>query len=364
MGKKLFNIITLVVLFFCVVNPIEAIGGRGGGGRGGGGARAGAARAGGAGATRASPATRSRQVANIPSPSMSRADVRTRQSTSMQQRPRQTSWGSNPEALRGQLQQHVQTPGSRTAVNQNLRNSLPQLNRTNAQTASRTLNQFNRQHPNANNLFNSNFYSRQGLTPNFGSNANLWRNAGWANTAAWMGLGAYAGGYPAYYYDESGLSTSLTPQETETYTPQTPQQNIIIMPSQTEQAVTTNQPTSSQTNTADSIATGDWLPLGVFAVGSSAEEAPYSNMVMQLALSKSGYLAGTYYNAATDQAYTMEGMVDKNSQEAIWKMSDNPETPVAWTGIYNLTQDVVPIQVRFPDETSQTKVLVRLQNAS
>lgn len=336
MGKKLFNILTFLGISFFLVNHVEAIGGRGGGARG-------------QGTRGRAQGTRAQQFADVPSPTMSRADVRPRQSgqTDIQQR---MSVQSNPAVTRSQLQQYVQAPNAgRTAVG-----NLPQLNQANARSAAQTLGQFNQQHPNANNWFNGSFFSQHDLNPNYyASNANLWRNAGWASTAAWVGLGAYAGGYPAYYYDADGSSTNLTPEEAVIYSPQ---ENVVVMPPQTAQTATSNQVSST------SLAVGDWLPLGVFAVGSGIEEAPYSNMIMQISLNKAGYISGTYYNAATDQAYPMEGMVDKKTQEAIWKMSDSPESPVAWTGLYNLTQDVVNIQVNFPNGTAQAKVLVRLKN--
>lgn len=344
MKTKFFAIFALTLLSFCIFNSIEAIGR--GGGRGGGGARGGAGSRG-AGARSAGIQGRGAQGAyraqQFSSPSMSRSDFGSRQTF-------QTGAFSNPAATRSQLQQHLQTNQglNRTALNQNLGGSLPQLNQANARTAAQVTQQFRQQNPNAGNLLNNRLNANRLI-----DNAYLWRNAGWASTAAWMGLGTYDNAYPAYYYDASGIPSTLTPQQAVTYAPQ----NVIVMP---QQAASTNQPPTSSTSAV--TPNGEWLPLGVFAVGSTAEEAPYSNMVMQLSLSKEGYLSGTYYNAATDKSYSMEGMVDKKSQEAIWKTSDNPDSPVAWTGLYNLTQDVADIQVRFPNGVDQTKVLVRLKN--
>lgn len=267
-----------------------------------------------------------RSFANAPSPSMSRADGGSRQSM-------QTAMQNRPNA------QIANRP-----ANQNLGNVLSQRNQSNGRTAAQVTSQFRQQYPNANNMLNNRLNSNY-----YGNNANLWRNEGWAATAGWMGLG-YDNGYPAYYYDANGIPDTLTPQQAITYSP-----NVTVVqqpPVQTEQPVIT----------ATTPAEGEWLPLGVFAVGSNADEASYSNKVMQLSLNKQGYISGTYYNAATDKSYPVEGKVDKTSQEAIWKTSDNPESPVARTGLYNLTQDVADIQVRFPDGIDQNKVLVRLKN--
>ncbi len=344
MKKKYLTFFILTLISIGTFNLLEAIGGRGGGGAG----------AGRVGAPRGSPGSegfaqnRTGSFSrNVPSISMSRADVR----TNPQQR---LSTPLNQGNVRGQLQQYVQNPAQRvnqSALSQNLRSSLPQLSRTNLQSAAQAGSQFRQQHPNAGNLFNNNFFAQHQLNPNYyNPGANLWQSAGWASTAAWMGLASSDVGYPAYYYDSSGSYANLTPQEAITYSP----------------AQGYTAPQQSVTATANIVGVqtqGNWLPLGVFAIGSSAEEAPYSNLMIQLSLSKAGYISGTFYNAATDQTYPIEGMVDKNSQEAIWKFSDNAESPVASTGIYNLTQDIADVQVHFPadDNTVESRVLVRLK---
>lgn len=316
MKKQILTVLALISLF--IIDDVEAIGGRGGGG-----ARAGGARGVSAGAR--GQGVRPQQYASIPSPSMSRADIGSRQSlySAGQQMPRQTA--------------------------QNLRSNLPQLNQMNGRTAAQVTQQFRQQHPNANNLLNNRFNSLY-----YGTDANLWRNAGWAATAGWIGLNSDPYGYPAYYYDTNGMPAYLPPQETVIYAPQ----NVTVP--QSAQAPVMNQPAS--TNEAQSLAAGEWLPLGVYALSSSVGDASDSNMVLQLSVNKKGFLSGTYYNAATDKSYPMEGQVNKDSQEAIWKLSDNPQSPVAWTGLYNLTQDVADVQIHFPDGTDQAKVLVRLKN--
>ena len=107
-------------------------------------------------------------------------------------------------------------------------------------------------------------------------------------------------------------------------------------------------------------AQGDWLPLGVFAVGQDLGEAQDSDLFMQLALSKEGEISGTYYNALTDDTHPIEGSVDSGTQEAAWKISDDPYSPIMTTGLYNLTQDTATIQVYFSDAPQQTWFLARV----
>ena len=103
----------------------------------------------------------------------------------------------------------------------------------------------------------------------------------------------------------------------------------------------------------------EWLPLGVFALTQPDTEA--SNMVLQLAVSKEGVIAGTFYNETTDASHPVEGMVDKATQRAAWHCSDgsNPDL-VMETGIYNLTKDEAEALVHFGAGQTQSWLMVRL----
>jgi hypothetical protein len=103
----------------------------------------------------------------------------------------------------------------------------------------------------------------------------------------------------------------------------------------------------------------EWMPLGVFAL---ADESGTDNgMVVQLAVSKEGIVAGTFYNDATSTGRPVEGMVDQKSQRVAWKFADGKNSDVVMeTGIYNLTQDEATAQVHFGADESQTWLMVRL----
>jgi len=62
-----------------------------------------------------------------------------------------------------------------------------------------------------------------------------------------------------------------------------------------------------------------------------------------------------------NQVHQLDGVVDQNSQLALWKVSDNINSPIMAAGLFNFTQVVVPVQVHFSDGSNQTWVLVRLQ---
>jgi len=101
----------------------------------------------------------------------------------------------------------------------------------------------------------------------------------------------------------------------------------------------------------------EWLPLGVFALVKEDQEEP--TMCLQLAVSKEGVIGGTYTNTITDSALSVQGMVDKQTQRAVWTIGENKNTTLE-TGIYNLTQEESPVLVHFGTEQTQQWLLIRL----
>jgi hypothetical protein len=106
----------------------------------------------------------------------------------------------------------------------------------------------------------------------------------------------------------------------------------------------------------------DWMPLGVFAVTQDGQASgPPPTMFVQLAVSKTGNLAGTFTNtAAGNETQTLEGLVDKKSQRAAWVVSGK-KRPIMETGIFNLTKETAPVLVHFEDGQTQQWLLVRME---
>jgi hypothetical protein len=106
----------------------------------------------------------------------------------------------------------------------------------------------------------------------------------------------------------------------------------------------------------------DWMPLGVFAVTSADESSADANPTnfLQLTVSRQGIIAGTLQNTATGTVKQIEGMVDKQSQRAVWTVAGETR-PIMETGIGNLTQDTAATLVHFADGTTQEWLLVRLE---
>ena len=108
-------------------------------------------------------------------------------------------------------------------------------------------------------------------------------------------------------------------------------------------------------------ATEEWMPLGVFAI--TDENSSDSTTMLELAVSKSGVLAGTYYNESSQVSRPLKGTVDLKSQRAVVGFADgkNPEVNLE-TGLYNLTQDEAPSLLHRGAEDSSPVLLVRLNN--
>lgn len=103
----------------------------------------------------------------------------------------------------------------------------------------------------------------------------------------------------------------------------------------------------------------DWLPLGVFAIVTEPTQTQ-TDRVVQLALNKEGAIRGNFHDFLTDKVTPVVGSVDKETQRVALKLEGNDELIVE-TGLYNLTNDEVPVLVHFNAERQETRTFIRLQ---
>ena len=104
----------------------------------------------------------------------------------------------------------------------------------------------------------------------------------------------------------------------------------------------------------------EWMPLGVFALQRPKADSPHA--ILQLAVSKEGAIAGTFYNVATEKTRPVHGTIDKQTQRAAWTVGNGAENKMIMeTGAYNLTQDQTQILVHLGPDNARKWLLVRME---
>lgn len=106
----------------------------------------------------------------------------------------------------------------------------------------------------------------------------------------------------------------------------------------------------------------EWMPLGTFAVAKDPKDVDPTNLI-QLAVSQDGIVSGTMYNTKTDEAYTVQGQVDKDTQRVAFRVGES-DSIVIESGLYNLTQDDAPVLVHFGPDKTENWLFVRLEDQS
>ena len=86
---------------------------------------------------------------------------------------------------------------------------------------------------------------------------------------------------------------------------------------------------------AETSATEQWLPLGVFAM--VRDEHQHPQYIVQLAINKHGILRGNYTDESSNHTMTIHGATDKTTQRAAWTVGDNQQT-VMEAGLDDLTE--------------------------
>lgn len=236
------------------------------------------------------------------------------------------------------LQTRRRAAAARTAMQsqQAVQKALPKQIQSQRQASVNVNARIKSYRPTYSHAFNDTFFARHQYYPSY-----YHRGIDWWRPYPWVVINNFLGWGWAYpvYFDMTGYPIPVYPDPA--YAPGAGYAS--------EGVYATDQPA------------GDWLSLGVFVAGRSEDEAAYSPMFVQIAIDKEGVLSGTYYNASTDQVHPLEGLVDRDSQQTIWKVADSPDSPIMTTGLYNLTQDMAQVQVHFSDGSEQSWILVRLR---
>ena len=171
-----------------------------------------------------------------------------------------------------------------------------------------------------------------------------WDYATWNTMQPWFG---YYAAQPIYY----DYGNNVTYQDSSVYINGQDAGTSQEYYEQAEQLATAG-------SKADAPSDGDWLPLGVFAMSPSGKQD--SNMVIQLAVNKTGIIRGNFTDTQTNTTEMVQGSVDKETQRAAWSIGSD-SSKVVETGLYNLTKEEAPCLVHLGAEQTQQWLLVRLK---
>jgi len=198
-------------------------------------------------------------------------------------------------------------------------------------------------------------YTRWGcFTPGwYGRYPGCWWPGKWAiATTAWATLGwATCGGYcgcsgDACYYDYGG---NVIYEDGNVYYGDQPVATAEQYYDEAVQLADSGQQTQDE----------EWLPLGVFAVIAEPAQTQ-TDKVVQLAINKDGEIRGNFQDNLTDKVVPVIGAVDKKTQRVAIRPEGNTSIVVE-TGLYNLTNDEVPVLVHFGPDRQELRTLIRLK---
>lgn len=197
-------------------------------------------------------------------------------------------------------------------------------------------------------------YTRWGaFTPGwYGRYPGAWWPGKWAVAAtAWATWGwGIAGSYcgcsdEGAYYDYGG---NVTYEDDTVYYGDQPVASAEQYYDQAEQIADSGQTTENE----------EWLPLGVFAVITEPTQTQ-TDKVIQLAVNKDGVIRGNLNDFLADKVIPVVGAVDKKTQRVAIKMEGN-DSVVLETGLYNLTNDEVPVLIHLSADQQEPRTLIRL----
>jgi len=101
----------------------------------------------------------------------------------------------------------------------------------------------------------------------------------------------------------------------------------------------------------------EWSPMGTFAILKDPKSTD-SSIVIQLATNKSGLIAGNVINMQTDEMTPVYGAVDPETQRVALRVEGREE--IVECGLWNLTQDTLPVLLHVDEEKTEERTFVRL----
>jgi len=101
----------------------------------------------------------------------------------------------------------------------------------------------------------------------------------------------------------------------------------------------------------------DWMPMGTFAILEDPKSTDAS-LVIQLATNKSGLIAGNVIDMKSDEVSPVYGAVDSETQRVAMRIEGREE--IVECGLWNLTQDTLPVLLHVDEGKTEERTFVRL----
>lgn len=102
----------------------------------------------------------------------------------------------------------------------------------------------------------------------------------------------------------------------------------------------------------------EWFPMGTYAF-LDGEGQVESKRIIQLATNKEGRIRGNYIDEEAGTSYQLVGAVDSKTQRVAFRFVGEEDT-VLECGLWNLTQDSVPVLLHRGEAETEQETLVRL----
>ncbi|MDR1054110.1 MAG: hypothetical protein LBL39_08035 [Planctomycetaceae bacterium] len=127
------------------------------------------------------------------------------------------------------------------------------------------------------------------------------------------------------------------------------------------QTIVINQPEQINPQNDDT-----WLPMGTFAFltleNENTDGTPdIAQPIIQIATNKLGQIRGNFVDEKNNIIRQMIGAVDPKTQRVALRFVDN-DKEVWECGLWNLTQDTLPVLIHYDEKRVEQKTLVRLVN--
>lgn len=172
-----------------------------------------------------------------------------------------------------------------------------------------------------------------------------WRASSWAGITGWLpGLAwsspiTYDYGNNIYYQDDGVYVNGKRKYSADEYYEQA-------------RTIALNEPQGVSEKS-------EWMPLGVFALQRQNADTPHA--ILQMALSKEGAIAGSFYNTATEKTRPVHGSVDKQTQRAAWTVGNGAGGKMIMeTGVHNLTEAKSQVLVHLGADKARKWILIRM----